>query len=66
MNNEQVFDNDMLGVTPMDGITKVIEELGSMILAKEIEIVSKQEEIDKLKRKIEAIEQYINVYETKK
>lgn len=48
----------------MDGITKVIDELGLMILAKEIEIVSKQEEIDKLKRKIEAIEQYINMYDT--
>ena len=48
----------------MDGITKVINELGLMILAKEVEIVSKQEEIDKLKRKIEAIEQYINMYDT--
>ena len=47
----------------MDGIGKVINELGLIILMKEIEIESKQEEIDKLKCKIETIEQYINMYE---
>ena len=47
----------------MNGITKVIDELGLIILSKEIEIASKQKEIDKLQRKIEAIEQYINMYD---
>ena len=46
----------------MNGISKVIDELGLIILSKEIELESKQKEIDKLQRKIEAIEQYINVY----
>lgn len=47
----------------MKGVAKVIDELGLMILAKDIELEIKQEEIDTLKRKIEAIEQYINTYE---
>lgn len=47
----------------MNGISKVIDELGLIILSKEIEIASKQKEIDKLQRKIEAIEQYINMYD---
>lgn len=47
----------------MDGVAKVIDELGLMILAKDIELELKQEEIDKLKHKIEMIEQYINMYE---
>lgn len=47
----------------MDGIVKVIEELGSIIIRKEIEIESQQEEINKLKQKIESIEEYLNVYE---
>lgn len=47
----------------MDGITKVIDELGLLILMKEIEIESQQKEIKKLKNKIEMIEQYINMYE---
>ena len=47
----------------MDGIGKVIDELGLLILMKEVEIESKQEESDRLKRKIEVIEQYINMYE---
>lgn len=47
----------------MEGVAKVIDELGLMILQKEIELELKQEEIDKLKRKIETIEQYINTYE---
>lgn len=47
----------------MEGVAKVIDELGLLILMKEIEIESKQEEIDKLKRKIEMIEQYVNMYE---
>ena len=47
----------------MDGIGKVIDELGLIILMKEIEIESQQEEINKLRSKIETIEQYINMYE---
>ena len=47
----------------MEGITKVIDELGLMILAKDIELELKQEEIDKLKRKIETIEQYLDMYD---
>lgn len=47
----------------MDGITKVIDELGLIILSKEIEIELKQTELDKLKKKIEALEQYLDTYE---
>lgn len=47
----------------MNGITKVIDELGTIILVKEIEIASKQKEIDELKKKVEAIEQYLSFYE---
>lgn len=47
----------------VDGVAKVIDELGLMILQKDIELELKQEEIDKLKRKIEMIEQYLNMYE---
>ena len=47
----------------MDGINKVINELGLIILAKEIEIESQRNEINKLKSKIESIEQYLDVYE---
>jgi hypothetical protein len=50
-------------VTPMDGISKVIDELGLMILMKEIEIESKQKEIEKLRSKIATIEQYLDMYE---
>ena len=61
--NMNVCSNHLLGVIPMDGIGKVIEELGSIIIRKEIEIESRQEEINSLKKKIESIEQYLNVYE---
>lgn len=47
----------------MEGVAKVIEELGLMILKKDVELETKQEEIDSLKRKIEIIEQYIDTYE---
>lgn len=51
--------------TLVEGVAKVINELGLMILAKDIdiEIELKQEEIDKLKKKIETIEQYLDMYE---
>ena len=48
----------------MDGITKVIEELGLMIINKDIELTEKQKEIDKLKSKIESIECYIDALRT--
>lgn len=54
----------MLGVTPMDGISKVIDELGVMILMKEIEIESQREEIAKLKQNIEMIEYYVDALES--
>ena len=47
----------------MEGVAKVIDELGLMILKKDVELKSKQEEINSLKRKIEMIEQYIDMYE---
>lgn len=47
----------------MSGIVKVIDELGQMILQKEIELKDKQEEIDKLKEKIKYIECYIDALE---
>ena len=47
----------------MKGITKVIDEMGLMILAKEIELEMKQEEIDSLKKKIELIEGYLEMYD---
>lgn len=47
----------------MNGITKVIDEIGLMILQKEIELEMKQSEIDNLKKKIELIEQYLDMYD---
>ncbi len=47
----------------MDGITKVIDELGLLIITKEIEIESQQEKLDKLKKKIDALEEYLKAYE---
>lgn len=47
----------------MKGITKVVDELGLMILSKEIELEMKQNEIDKLKKKIELIEGYLEMYD---
>jgi hypothetical protein len=41
----------------------VIDELGSMVLAKELELDERRKEIDALKRKIELIEQYLDTYE---
>ena len=47
----------------MKGITKVIDEMGLMILAKEIELEMKQNEIDELRKKIELIEGYLDMYD---
>jgi hypothetical protein len=47
----------------LDGIAKVIEELGLMILAKDIELKDKQSEIEELKKKIEIIEGHLEIYD---
>lgn len=47
----------------MKGIAKVIDEMGLMILQKEIELEMKQDEIDELKKKIELIEGYLDMYD---
>jgi uncharacterized coiled-coil protein SlyX len=47
----------------LNGIAKVIDELGLMIVAKNVELEKKQHEIDALKKKIELIEQYLDTYE---
>lgn len=47
----------------MNGISKVIDELGLIILSKEIEIESQQEQIEKLRKTIETLEQYIGFYD---
>lgn len=47
----------------MDGITKVIEELGLMILTKDVELNEKQNEIEELKKKIEIIEGHLEIYD---
>lgn len=53
----------LIGVTILKGITKVIDEMGLMILTKEIELEMKREEIDELKKKIELIEGYLEIYD---
>lgn len=45
-------------------ITKMIEELGSFILAKEIDITEQQETIDNIEKEIESIERYIDALES--
>lgn len=47
----------------MNGITKVIDELGSIIIEKNIELEKHKEEIERLKRKIDIIEQCLVIYE---
>ena len=47
----------------LEGITKVIDELGLMILTKNVELEMKQSEIDELKKKIELIEGYLEMYD---
>ena len=47
----------------MNGVAKVIDELGKMIIAKEVIIDSQKEEINKLCHKIETIEQCLEIYE---
>ena len=47
----------------MEGIAKVIEELGLIILAKEVELKSKEKELADLKEKIELVENYLDAYD---
>ena len=47
----------------LDGINKVIDELGLLLLSKETEIKLKEEEIQELRKRIETIEQYISFYD---
>ena len=47
----------------LEGIAKVIEELGLLILAKEAELRDKECEIKELKKKIEIIEGHLEVYD---
>jgi Asp-tRNA(Asn)/Glu-tRNA(Gln) amidotransferase C subunit len=47
----------------LEGIAKVVDELGLMILAKNVELELKQNEIDELKKKIELIEGYLDMYD---
>ena len=47
----------------MEGIAKIIDELGLIILAKELELKAKHEELKELGKKIELIEQYLDAYE---
>ena len=47
----------------MNGIPKVIDELGLIILSKELEIESQQEQIEKLRKTIETLEQRISFYD---
>jgi len=47
----------------LEGVAKVIDELGLMILAKNVELETKQDEIDRLKEKINLMESYLEVYE---
>ena len=47
----------------MNGVTKVIDELGMMILSKDIELESKQAEIEELKKRVVLLEGYLDVYD---
>lgn len=47
----------------MEGIAKVIDELGMMILTKNVELEKQQVEINELKKKVELMEGYLEIYE---
>lgn len=47
----------------MEGIAKVIDELGMMILTKNVELEKQQAEINELKKKVELMEGYLEIYE---
>lgn len=47
----------------MNGIEKVIEELGLIILSKNAKLKLQQEEIEKLQRKLDTIESYLDAYD---
>lgn len=47
----------------MQGVAKAIDELGVLIAARDAERQKKQDEIDSLNKRINLIEQYIDIYE---
>jgi len=53
----------MNGVGCLKGINRVIDELGLIILAKEVELETKQAEIEELKKRVELLEGYLDVYD---
>ena len=53
----------MNGVDYLKGITRVIDEIGLMIFAKEVELESKQAEIEELRKRVELLEGYLDVYD---
>lgn len=55
--------NKRIGVKTLEGIAKVIEELGLLILSKEAELKVKDKELTELKEKIELVENYLETYE---
>lgn len=55
--------NKRIGVKTLEGIAKVIEELGLLIMSKEAELKVKDEELTELKEKIELVENYLETYE---
>lgn len=50
-------------MTTSKGLTKVIDELGLVIMTKDIELEMQKKEIEKMRNKIKSIEQYIEMYE---
>lgn len=58
-----MFYTAKIGEVFLRGISKVIDEMGLMILAKEFELDAKQKEIDDLKKKVELMEGYLEIYE---
>lgn len=45
------------------GMVKAIDELGKVIVAKDIELEIQRKEIEKMQKKIDAIQQYIEMYD---
>ena len=50
-------------MTTSKGLTKVIDEMGLAMITKDIELEMHRKEIEKMRKKIESIEQYIAMYE---
>ena len=47
----------------MEGIVKVIDELGQMILTKDVELEDKRRELEELRQKVILLESYLDVYD---